>query len=110
MLGHVKREGSVHNAAIPGLDPSSGFLAIRILLPRLLPQLLFVSAYHDNSEIMKEALSLCQGSAGGSRGRWALHKGFSARAGYAIGLHETERNSHLQIGVFSLDLSTFQHI
>lgn len=38
-------------------------------------------------------------------------KGFSTcRDGYAIGLHETERNSHLQIEGFSLDLSIFQRI
>lgn len=94
----------------PSSGSSSNFLAFRISLPRLLPQLLFLSAPHSHSEIKQEALSLCQCSAGGTRGRWALHTGFSAcTAGYAMGLHETERDSHLQIGGFSLGLSTFQH-
>lgn len=39
MLGHVKREGSVHDAAIPALEPSNRFLAIKILLLRLCPSL-----------------------------------------------------------------------
>lgn len=70
LLGHVKGEGFVQNAAMPALEPYSGFLTFKNSLPRL-----FVCAPHNHSEIMQEALFLPRGSAGGSRGRWALHKG-----------------------------------